>query len=269
MREPAGSASTTACRGRHAGAEQQRLLCAFERRDHGLGLAHGGVVGPAVGIARAVLVVGVADEGCRHMQRRYHGLGERIDRAQRLRGQRAGGPAGRFIGHCNLQGGASHHHNVAPGKTGVCWHGFRPCPVLEDSSLRLTQTPSGIRGDERRGKSGSMAQFFSYALVPIAIIAVAIVLVFGLVNMMRGGSPQTSQKLMRLRVLMQFVAIIVIMIDDLGDGALKTAQAAWSSSTASIRAPATTAPLRSAPASGARNTICASPPMARSTRSTP
>ncbi len=57
-----------------------------------------------------------------------------------------------------------------------------------------------------------MAQFFSYALVPISIIAVAIVLVFGLVNMMRGGSPHTSQKLMRLRVLMQFVAIIIIMI---------------------------------------------------------
>ena len=57
-----------------------------------------------------------------------------------------------------------------------------------------------------------MTQFFSYALVPLAVIAVAIVLVFGLVNMMRGGSPQTSQKLMRLRVLMQFVAIIVIMI---------------------------------------------------------
>jgi hypothetical protein len=57
-----------------------------------------------------------------------------------------------------------------------------------------------------------MTEFFSYALVPIAVIAVAVVLVFGLVNMMRGGSPQTSQKLMRLRVLMQFVAIIVIMI---------------------------------------------------------
>jgi hypothetical protein len=57
-----------------------------------------------------------------------------------------------------------------------------------------------------------MTQFFSYALVPIAVIAVAVVLVFGLVNMMRGGSPQTSQNLMRLRVLMQFVAIIVIMI---------------------------------------------------------
>jgi hypothetical protein len=57
-----------------------------------------------------------------------------------------------------------------------------------------------------------MTQFFSYALVPLAVIAVAVVLVVGLVNMMRGGSPQTSQKLMRLRVLMQFVAIIVIMI---------------------------------------------------------
>jgi NADH:ubiquinone oxidoreductase subunit 6 (subunit J) len=57
-----------------------------------------------------------------------------------------------------------------------------------------------------------MTQFLTYALVPIAIIAVAVVLVFGLVNMMQGGSPQTSQKLMRLRVLMQFVALIIIMI---------------------------------------------------------
>jgi NADH:ubiquinone oxidoreductase subunit 6 (subunit J) len=57
-----------------------------------------------------------------------------------------------------------------------------------------------------------MTQFFTYALVPIAVVAVAVVLVFGLVNMMRGGSPQTSQKLMRLRVLMQFVALIIIMI---------------------------------------------------------
>ena len=47
--------------------------------------------------------------------------------------------------------------------------------------------------------------------VPLAIIAVALVLVLGLVNMMRGGSPNTSQKLMRLRVLLQFVAIVVIM----------------------------------------------------------
>jgi hypothetical protein len=56
-----------------------------------------------------------------------------------------------------------------------------------------------------------MADFMSHYMVPIAIGAVAIVLVFGLVNMMRGGSPNTSQKLMRLRVVLQFVAIIVIM----------------------------------------------------------
>jgi hypothetical protein len=48
-------------------------------------------------------------------------------------------------------------------------------------------------------------------LVPIAIGAVAIVLVLGLFNMMRGGSPNTSQRLMRLRVLLQFIAIVVIM----------------------------------------------------------
>jgi hypoxia induced protein len=51
----------------------------------------------------------------------------------------------------------------------------------------------------------------SHFLVPAAIVAVAIVLLLGLINMMRGGSPNRSQKLMRLRVLLQFVAIIVIM----------------------------------------------------------
>ena len=56
-----------------------------------------------------------------------------------------------------------------------------------------------------------MGQFMSQYMVPIAIGAVAIVLVLGLVNMMRGGSPNTSQKLMRLRVMLQFVAIVIIM----------------------------------------------------------
>ena len=56
-----------------------------------------------------------------------------------------------------------------------------------------------------------MSEFMSHFLVPAAVIAVAIVLLLGLVNMMRGGSPNRSQKLMRLRLLLQFVAIIVIM----------------------------------------------------------
>ncbi len=57
-----------------------------------------------------------------------------------------------------------------------------------------------------------MSDLMSHFAVPAAIIAVAIVLVLGLINMMRGGSPNRSQKLMRLRVLLQFVAIIVIMV---------------------------------------------------------
>jgi len=56
-----------------------------------------------------------------------------------------------------------------------------------------------------------MSEFLIYALVPIAIGAVAVVLLLGLHNMARGGSPHRSQKLMRLRVLLQFVAIIIIM----------------------------------------------------------
>jgi hypothetical protein len=50
------------------------------------------------------------------------------------------------------------------------------------------------------------------ALVPVAIGAVAIVLVLGLVNMMRGGSSSTSQKLMRWRVGLQALAILIIVI---------------------------------------------------------
>jgi hypothetical protein len=56
-----------------------------------------------------------------------------------------------------------------------------------------------------------MSDFMSHYAVPAAIVAVAIVLLLGLYNMMRGGSPDRSQKLMRLRVLLQFVAIVVIM----------------------------------------------------------
>jgi len=49
------------------------------------------------------------------------------------------------------------------------------------------------------------------ALVPVAIGAVAVVLVLGLINMMRGGSGNRSQNLMRWRVGLQFLAIIVLM----------------------------------------------------------
>jgi hypothetical protein len=57
-----------------------------------------------------------------------------------------------------------------------------------------------------------MASLLSSIVLPIAVVAVAIVLLLGLVNMMRGGSPNRSQQLMRLRVLLQFVAIVITMI---------------------------------------------------------
>ena len=49
-------------------------------------------------------------------------------------------------------------------------------------------------------------------LVPLAVGVVFIVLLLGLWNMLRGGSPNTSQRLMRLRVVAQFLAIILILL---------------------------------------------------------
>ena len=47
--------------------------------------------------------------------------------------------------------------------------------------------------------------------IPIALAAVATVLLLGLWNMMRGGSPNTSQTLMRWRVALQFIALCLVM----------------------------------------------------------
>jgi ABC-type nickel/cobalt efflux system permease component RcnA len=46
----------------------------------------------------------------------------------------------------------------------------------------------------------------------LAVGAVAVVLVLGLLNMMRGGSPNRSQTFMRWRVMLQFAAIIILML---------------------------------------------------------
>lgn len=53
---------------------------------------------------------------------------------------------------------------------------------------------------------------FSTIITILALGAVAIVLFMGLANMMRGGSANRSQQLMRWRVILQGVAIIVVMI---------------------------------------------------------
>ena len=56
-----------------------------------------------------------------------------------------------------------------------------------------------------------MSNTVSNIIVGIALAAVVIVLLAGLINMMRGGSSNLSQKLMRWRVGLQFLAIIIIM----------------------------------------------------------
>jgi len=52
--------------------------------------------------------------------------------------------------------------------------------------------------------------FKIFAIVVMA--GVVIVLFRGLLNMMRGGDGVTSNKLMQMRVLLQFIAIVLIVL---------------------------------------------------------
>ncbi|MER8393827.1 twin transmembrane helix small protein [Mesorhizobium sp. M1340] len=56
-----------------------------------------------------------------------------------------------------------------------------------------------------------MATVFNILAI-LVMVAVVIVLIRGLINMMRGGSSMTSNKLMQTRVLLQFVALVLIML---------------------------------------------------------
>ena len=56
-----------------------------------------------------------------------------------------------------------------------------------------------------------MSYYASNIFVAVALGAVVLVLLAGLVNMMRGGSSNLSQRLMRWRVGLQFLAIVIIM----------------------------------------------------------
>ncbi len=56
-----------------------------------------------------------------------------------------------------------------------------------------------------------MATVFNILAVMVMVIVV-IVLIRGLANMMRGGSSNTSNKLMQARVLLQFIALVLILL---------------------------------------------------------
>lgn len=54
-------------------------------------------------------------------------------------------------------------------------------------------------------------QTILYHATTVAVFAVLGVLLFGLYTMMKGGNPNLSQKLMRWRVGLQFLAILIIL----------------------------------------------------------
>lgn len=56
-----------------------------------------------------------------------------------------------------------------------------------------------------------MSHSMGNIVTAVALGLVVLVLFAGLFNMLRGGSPNMSQRLMRLRVVLQFVAVAVIM----------------------------------------------------------
>src|SRR5665647_498775 len=76
------------------------------------------------------------------------------------------------------------------------------CPA-RPGGVNLTfdnRTAGAIARARGRCYGVPMTSFLSTIVLPILLGAVALVLLLGLINMMRGGSPYTSQKLMRLRV---------------------------------------------------------------------
>ena len=77
---------------------------------------------------------------------------------------------------------------------------------MGDLSRRERQTQS--RWSRPLNEEGLVVTVFLFI---VAAVAVGVALVLGLKNMMLGGSGQVSQKLMRMRVTLQAIAVFVIM----------------------------------------------------------
>jgi hypothetical protein len=71
---------------------------------------------------------------------------------------------------------------------------------------RLTETLAAIFT-----VPGTLPERFLLYAIPLALAAVATVLLLGLWNMVWGRSASTSQKLMRWRVVLQFIALCLVM----------------------------------------------------------
>jgi len=75
------------------------------------------------------------------------------------------------------------------------------------SRASIAHDPATVRANRAK----AMQTPLKY-LTLLAVLAVFLVLLAGLWNMMRGTSPNLSQKLMRWRVGLQFLAIVIAMI---------------------------------------------------------
>ena len=96
VRGPLQAEERGRCRG-HAGREQQARCAALDLRQDVFDLSYRGIVGAAVAVAPAVLVVRIANEGRGHMDRRNDRAGGGIHRAPALGGHRLGAWAARAM----------------------------------------------------------------------------------------------------------------------------------------------------------------------------
>ena len=126
-------------------------------------------------------------------------------RRQRSRGQaRAGG------GPC----GFAPRPPVAAAAAALCGHLAGQIGVVLKRLLpaSLALPGAGRAAPDRDTESGqTMATVFNILAI-LVMVAVVIVLIRGLANMMRGGSGNTSNKLMQARVLLQFIALVLILL---------------------------------------------------------
>ena len=70
---------------------------------------------------------------------------------------------------------------------------------------------ASIRNPVRAGSRSDVTETLLHAATFLAMGAILVVLAAGIINMVRGKSGNRSQMLMRWRVILQFVAIVIMM----------------------------------------------------------
>jgi hypothetical protein len=93
-------------------------------------------------------------------------------------------------------------------------------PLLGWLGLSLQRATPGARPEPRRrplgapGKEGYMSvmEWLLKLLLPLAMLATLVVLGFGVVQMIRGGDPRRSNKLMQYRIVFQGLALLLFAI---------------------------------------------------------